>query len=50
MITGTLIKTGTIAFFAHFFEYALLLLDGMITGMKKANIFQIAEVQSQGVA
>ena len=27
MITGTLIKTGTIAFFAHFFEYVSLLLD-----------------------
>ena len=35
-------------FFAHFLEYLLYI--WMVTWMKKANYFQIAQVQPRGVA
>ena len=33
-----------------FLEYVMLILDGNVTWMKKANNFQIAKVQPQDVA
>ena len=38
----------TYLFFVHFLEY--LVLFCMITWMKKANNFQIAKIQPQGIA
>ena len=46
-ISYTLLKQIHL-FFVHFLEYLLLFLDDNV--MKKANNFQMAKVQPQGVA